>query len=40
MWEVKEVISTEEFQKFIDCPSLLGFVIGALMRICNAIDIS
>ena len=40
MWKVKEGISTEEFEKFIDSPSVPGFVIGALMNICNAIDIS
>ena len=35
-----EVISTEEFQKFIDGLSLPWFGIDALMNICKAIDIS
>ena len=40
IWEVKEGISTEEFQKFIDGPSGPGFGIDALMNICKSIDIS
>ena len=38
-WEVKEVISTEEFQKIIDGPSGPGFGIDVLMNINKSIDI-
>ena len=37
-WEVKEGISAEEFQKFIDGPSGPGFGLDALMNICKPID--
>ena len=37
---MKEGISTEEFQKFIDGSSGPGFFIDALMNICKSIDIS
>ena len=37
-WEVKEGISAEEFQEFIDGPSGPGFGQGALMNICKPID--
>ena len=40
IWEVKEGISTEEFQKFIDGRSVPGFGIDSLMNICKSIDIS
>ena len=33
IWEVKEGISTEEFQKFIDGPSGSGFGIDVLMNV-------
>ena len=39
-FEVKEGISTEEFQKIIDGPYGPGFRINALMSICKSIDIS
>ena len=37
-WEVKEGISAEEFQEFIDGPSGPGFGQDALMNICKPID--
>ena len=37
-WEVKEGISAEEFQEFIDGPSGQGFGQDALMNICKPID--
>jgi len=39
-WEVKEGISAEEFQEFIDGPSGPGFGQDALMNICKPIDTS
>ncbi len=39
-WEVKEGISAEEFQDFIDGPSGPDFGKNALMNICKVIDIS
>ena len=39
-WEVKEGISAEEFQEFIDGPSGPGFGQDALMNICKPIEIS
>ena len=39
-WEVKEGISAEEFQEFIDGPSGPGFGQDALMNICKPIDSS
>ena len=40
IWEIKEGISIEEFQKFIDGPSGPRFGIDALMNICKEIDIT
>ena len=37
---MKEGISAEEFQKFIDGPSVPGFGFDALMNIYKSIDIS
>jgi len=37
-WEVKEGISAEDFQEFIDGPSGPGFGQDALMNICKPID--
>ena len=37
-WEVKEGISAEQFQEFIDGPSGPGFGQDALMNICKPID--
>ena len=37
-WEVKEGLSAEEFQEFIDGPSGPGFGQDALMNICKPID--
>ena len=39
-WEVKEGISAEDFQEFIDGPSGPGFGQDALMNICKPIDTS
>ena len=36
IWEVKEGISTEEFQKFIDGPTVQGFGIDTLMNTCKS----
>ena len=36
IWEVKEGISIEEFQKFIDDPSSPGFGIDLLMNVCKS----
>ena len=39
-WEVKEGISAEDFQEFIDGPSGPGFGQDALKNVCKPIDTS
>ena len=39
IWEVPEVISTKEFQEFIDGPMGVNFELGAWMNICREIDV-
>ncbi len=40
IWEIKEGISMEEFQTFIDGSTEPGFGLNALMNICKPIDTS
>ena len=40
IWEIKEGISIEEFQEFIDGPTGPGLALNALMNICKPIDTS
>ena len=39
IWEVREGISAEEFQEFIDGPMGVNFGLGAWMNICREIDV-
>ena len=39
IWEVREGISAEEFQEFIDGPMGVNFGLGAWMNICREIDL-
>tara|TARA_Y100001968_G_C19074178_1_gene579888 strand:+ start:417 stop:683 length:267 start_codon:yes stop_codon:yes gene_type:complete len=40
IWEVKEGITAQGFQKFVDGPTGAGFGKNALMNICKPIDTS
>ena len=40
IWEVREDISAEEFQEFIDGPNGVNFGLGAWMNICREINLS
>ena len=39
IWEVREGISAEEFQEFIDGPNGVNFGLGAWMNICREINL-
>ena len=39
LWEVREGITAEEFQEFIDGPNGVNFGLGALMNICKEINV-
>ena len=39
LWEVREGITAEEFQAFIDGPNGVNFGLGALMNICKEINV-
>ena len=39
IWEVREGITAEEFQEFIDGPNGVNFGLGAWMNICREINI-
>ena len=40
IWEVREGITAEEFQEFIDGPNGMNFGLGAWMNICKEINLS
>ena len=39
IWEVREGITAEEFQEFIDGPNGVNFGLGAWMNICREINV-
>ena len=39
IWEVRDGISAEEFQEFIDGPNGVNFGLNAWMNICREIDV-
>ena len=39
IWEVREGISSQQFQDFIDGPNCVNFRLGASMNICKAINV-
>nr|WP_244279817.1 hypothetical protein [Synechococcus sp. UW179A] len=39
IWEVREGITAQQFQDFIDCPNGVNFGLGAWMNICKEINV-